>query len=64
MLCDYFSRVVAEERPLFRRGRPLMPWRAHFRIQQSLYLPLSDQAYQIDGILAISLFRDGAGRWH
>lgn len=64
MLCDYFRRVVAEERPLFRRGRPLLPWRSNFRIQQSLYLPLSDQAHQIDAILAISLFRDGAGRWH
>jgi len=64
MLCDYFRRVVAEERPLFRRGRPLLPWRSNFRIQQSLYLPLSDQAHRIDCILAMSLFRDGAGRWH
>lgn len=64
MLCDYFRRVVTEERPLFRRGRPLLPWRSNFRIQQSLYLPLSDKAHQIDCILAMSLFRDGAGRWH
>lgn len=64
MLCDYFRRVVAEERPLFRRGRPLMPWRSNFRLQQSLYLPLSDKAYQVDAILAISLFRDPQGRWH
>ena len=64
MLCDYFHRVVAEERPLFRRGRPILPWRSHFRIQQSLYLPLADKAHQVDAILAISLFRDSARRWH
>lgn len=28
MLCDYFHRVASEERPLFRRGRPLAPWRS------------------------------------
>jgi hypothetical protein len=41
-----------------------MPWRSNFRLQQSLYLPLSDKAYQVDAILAISLFRDPQGRWH
>jgi hypothetical protein len=64
MLCDYFHRVVAEERPLFRRGRPILPWRSGFRIQQSLYLPLSDKAHQVDAILAMSLFRDSRGNWH
>ena len=64
MLCDYFRRVVAEERPLFRRGRPVLPWRTGFRIQQSLYLPLSDKARQVDAILALSLFRDSRGNWH
>jgi hypothetical protein len=63
MLCDYFRRVVAEERPLYRRGRPIMPWRGSFKIQQSLYLPLADRGDQIDAILAISLFRDNSGRW-
>jgi hypothetical protein len=62
-LCDYFRRVVAEGRPLFRRGRPILPWRSHFKLQQSLYLPLTDKAHQVDAILAISLFRDSAGRW-
>jgi hypothetical protein len=64
MLCDYFRRVVGEERPLFRRGRPLMPWRSGFRIQQSLYLPLADRANQVDAILALSQFRDSRGQWH
>ena len=64
MLCDYFRRVATEERPLFRRGRPIMPWRSGFRIQQSLYLPLADKAHQVDAILAISLFRDSKGQWH
>jgi hypothetical protein len=63
MLCDYFRRVVTEERPLFRRGRPILPWRSHFRLQQSLYLPLADKAHQVDAILAISLFRDSKGVW-
>ncbi len=63
-LCDYFLRVATEERPLFRRGRPLAPWRTGFRIQQSLYLPLADRGHQVDGILAISLFRDSRGQWH
>lgn len=64
MLCDYFRRVVAEERPLYRRGRPITPWRSQFRIQQSLYLPLADRGQQVDAILAISLFRDSTGAWH
>lgn len=64
MLCDYFRRVVVEERPLFRRGRPILPWRSNFRIQQSLYLPLADKTRQVDAILAISLFGDSAGHWH
>jgi hypothetical protein len=64
MLCDYFRRVVVEERPLYRRGRPILPWRANFQMQQSLYLPLANKGPQVDAILAISLFRDSAGRWH
>jgi hypothetical protein len=64
MLCDYFRRVVAEERPLFRRGRPILPWRSGFRIQQSLYLPLAGKAGQVDAVLALSLFRDSRGGWH
>lgn len=64
MLCDYFRRVATEERPLFRRGRPLMPWRSGFRIQQSLYLPLGGKTRQVDAVLAISQFRDSRGNWH
>ena len=64
MLCDYFRRVAVEERPLFRRGRPILPWRSNFQIQQSLYLPLADQGARVSAILAISMFGDSAGRWH
>jgi hypothetical protein len=64
MLCDYFRRVVAEERPLFRRGRPLLPWRSGMKIQQSLYLPLANKGREVDAILAISMFRDSRGSWH
>ena len=63
---DALARVAsqAEERPLFRRGRPILPWRTGFRIQQSLYLPLADKAHQVDAILAMSLFRDSRGNWY
>ncbi len=63
MLCDYFRRAVMEERPLFRRGRPILPWRGNFQLQQSLYLPLAGNGRQVDAILAMSQFRDSAGRW-